>query len=277
MTKKKMMMSTMMMMMMSRYHDNHYEASSASPIGSNDTLKTYNDARDDADDDVESSVILNLNLCCSLPFEEEGSADLHADASQPATGRPALFVLSFPFPLIPASSRDLNFISFIMQFPGISLHFLSLMSAPFISLNAPSLALLSFSCFSSLHVSSDSLRSNFPLQRLLHAVSLAFPFRFLQFSAPCFASLARIASSASSRIMLAMLGVLSSIRHPENTRFWTKRGDATNNLQILRLLKGRKTYAHGLLMVGGMGRTALYLKVSPAGLACGPITSGGRI
>ena len=30
-------------------------------------------------------------------------------------------------------------------------------------------------------------------------------------------------------------------------------------------------------MVGGMGRTALYLKVSPAGLACGPITSGGRI
>ena len=52
----------------------------------------------------------------------------------------------------------------------------------------------------------------------------SFDFHFVHFqsplfpcispSAPCFASPACIASSASSGMMLAMLGVLSSIRHP---------------------------------------------------------------
>ena len=34
--------------------------------------------------------------------------------------------------------------------------------------------------------------------------------------------------------------------------------------------------AHGPRMVRGVGRTAFFLKVSPAGLACGPITSCGQ-
>ena len=82
--------------------------------------------------------------------------------------------------------------------------------------------------FSSLHFSSVSLRNNFfPFPssgslRVLPAFSsilflssaffMLFPLHFPQ--APCFASPACIASSASSGMVLAMLGVLSSIRHP---------------------------------------------------------------
>ena len=46
------------------------------------------------------------------------------------------------------------------------------------------------------------------------SLPVRFPCISLQFSAPCFASPACITSSASSGMMLAMLGVLSSIRHP---------------------------------------------------------------
>ena len=125
-------------------------------------------------------------------------SDLHADAT--AGHRAPLPVLSSPFPL-----------SFLAC-PFTSFHFTAA-SAPFISLKTPSFAFLSlfvlaFSC---------SLVS---LQRPLHFRTM--PLTCISFnsshscflSAPCFASPACIASSASSGMMLAMLGVLSSIRHP---------------------------------------------------------------
>ena len=82
-----------------------------------------------------------------------------------------------------------------------------------------------------------------------------------------------------------MLGVLSSIRAPpKSARFVTLRGDATKILEnrlnrsanpspLSRLGAAQKfcsCSAHGPLMVGGMGRTALYLKVSPAGFGLRP-------
>ena len=52
-------------------------------------------------------------------------------------------------------------------------------------------------------------------------------------------------------MMLAMLGVLSSIMHPPK-------------ILVFGLVFGCSD--HGPLMVGGMGRAALYVKVSPNGL-----------
>ena len=104
-------------------------------------------------------------------------------------------------------------------------------------------------------------------------------------SAPCFASPACIASSASSGMMLAMLGVLSSIRHPPKILvFGLVFGCCGEMLQkspkpireSFAPYKGgpspKRTRmvgawsAHGPRMVGGMGRAALYLKVSPTRL-----------
>ena len=112
-------------------------------------------------------------------------------------------------------------------------------------------------------------------------------------SAPCFASPACIASSASSGMMLAMLGVLSSIRHPPKTLvFGLVFGCCGEMLQIslkpirksfapykggpsikrMRMFwswsaHGRRHGARGLIPEGKPYRA----------LACGPITSGGRI
>ena len=107
-------------------------------------------------------------------------------------------------------------------------------SAPFISLKIPSFAFLSlfvlaFSC------------SFFSLQRLLHF--RAMPLTCISFtsshscflSAPCFASPACIASSASSGMMLAVLGVLSSIRHPQKYSFLDSFLDAARRCYKNRL------------------------------------------
>ena len=70
-----------------------------------------------------------------------------------------------------------------------------------------------------------------------------------------------------------MLGVLSSIRHPRKCSFLGAAGrcyknrlnQSANPSPLIRRAQP-KTYVHVLLMVGGMGRAALYLKVSPNGL-----------
>ena len=106
----------------------------------------------------------------------------------------------------------------------------------------------------------------------------AFPIRFLQFSAPCFASRACIASSASSGMMLAMLGVLSSTKHPQKntcfwTRFWTPHGDAT---KVLKNRLNQSTNPSPLLRAGPAQKRML-TEGKPSGLGLRPITSGGRI
>ena len=96
---------------------------------------------------------------------------------------------------------------------------------------------------------------------------LSLPFHSLaviQF--PCI-SPASVASSASSGMMLAMLGVLSSIRHPPVCRRYKEMLQKAPNIdpQILRLSCGRaqrKTYAHGQLMVGDL-RAAAQCRRSP--------------
>ena len=95
-----------------------------------------------------------------------------------------------------------SFISFPSKFPGMSLHFLPLHCR-----------------FSSLHFLEGSfIRIPFfgfsPAPSSFSCNSFDFHFVHFPVTAPCFASPACIASSASSEMMLAMLGVLSSIRHP---------------------------------------------------------------
>ena len=197
--------------------------------------------------------------------------------------------------------------------PGISLHFLSL-HFRFSSLHfleRPSFALVHCSSrdfnlashFTSLSVTSLQFSSMSLRFQEFQLVSFRYrspvPFAFCtcilhtsshSFSAiSSFASPACIASFGSSGMMLVLLGVLSSIRHHlKSARFVTLRGDATKMLEnrlnqsanpspLIRAGPAQNVCswsAHGPFMVGGMGRTALYLKVSPAGLACGPITSG---
>ena len=194
-------------------------------------------------------------------------------ATQPATGHSSPFPLSF------------------LACPFTSFHFTAA-SAPFISLKTPSFAFLSlfvlaFSC---------SLVS---LQRPLHF--RAMPLTCISFtsshscflSAPCFASPACIASSASSGMMLAMLGVLSSIRHPPKILVFGlvfgccgemlqkspkrirksfapyKGGPSIKRMRMFCAWSahGRRHGARGLIPEGKPYRA----------LACGPITSGGRI
>ena len=78
-----------------------------------------------------------------------------------------------------------------------------------------------------------------------------------------------------------MLGVLSSIRHPQKNSFLDSFLDAAGRCYKNRLNQSANPSPliregpaqnvpawseHGPLMVGGMGRAALYLKVSPNGL-----------
>ena len=118
----------------------------------------------------------------------------------------------------------------------------------------------------------------FPFRSLLVTpVSLAFPLRFLQFSSPCFASPAYIASSASSGMMLAVLGVLSSIRQPPKTLVFGRRGEMRQttlkpNHKSFAPYKGgqgraqRKTYAHSRRH----GAHGLILESKPSGLGLRP-------
>ena len=156
-------------------------------------------------------------------------------------------------------------------------------SAPFISLKTPLFALLSLfvpavPC-TFLHLGVSPAPSSFSCSsfdlHVVHLQSLLVP--CISHSAPCFALPACIASSASSGRMLAMLAALSSIRHPQKTLVFGRCGDMLQK-SPKPIRKSFASYksgpsakrTHGPRMVGGMGRTALYLKVSPAGLACGP-------
>ena len=118
--------------------------------------------------------------------------------------------------------------------------------------------------------------------------------RCLHFLAPCFASPACIASSASSRMMLVMLGVLSSMRRPPqkntHTRFLDLFLDATGRCyknprkspkptrKSFNPYKGGPS-AKPMLIVRGRrrGADALVPDCKPSGLGLRPITSGGRI
>ena len=178
------------------------------------------------------------------------------------------------FPCLPCSFLACPFTSF--HFTAVSDSFIRI-PFPFrsrCSLHFPASRFLSSALFIFVQFLRLAFRS-LPVT----PVSLHFP------SAPCFASPACIASSASCRMMLALLGVLSSIRHhPKRSFLYLFLGAArrcyknrlNESAYPLPLIREGPA-AHVLRMVGGMGRTALYLKVSPAGLACGPITSGGRI
>ena len=67
-----------------------------------------------------------------------------------------------------------------------------------------------------------------------------------------------------------MLGVLSSTRHPLKMLVFRRCGEMLQKSlkPIRKSFAPHKegTYVHVLLMVGGVGRAALYLKVSPNGL-----------
>ena len=152
--------------------------------------------------------------------------------------------------------------------------------------------------FLPLHCRFSSLQAlHFPASRFLSPLPSSFScnsfdFHFVHFQsllfpcisplAHCFASLACATSPASSGMMLAVLGVLSSFRHhPKILVFWRcgemlQKSPKPIRESFAAYKGGCSCSAHGPRMVGGMGRTALYLKVSPAGLACGPIMSGGR-
>ena len=142
-----------------------------------------------------------LLACCNranLPKKHKGDTlrlvlpvwvYLHADATQPATGHLALPVLSFPFPLISVSSRDLNFASCaclpcmsgsFLAFPFTSFRFISV-SAPFI-LERPFIR-IPFPQFLLVLVTSTSLpiSRQFPAHPFISLQFLFVSFNFQQF------------------------------------------------------------------------------------------------
>ena len=113
--------------------------------------------------------------------------------------------------------------------PGFKTFGQSAVSAPFICLKTPLFAFLSlfvpavpciFLQLGFSPVPSSFSCNSFDLH-FVHFQSLLFP--CISPSAPCFTLPACIASSASSGMMLATLGVLSSIRHPPKTLVFGRR------------------------------------------------------